>query len=68
MKAHSFEIHAGVKVVDGKVHYPDYLCIEMDKREAFDLAQQLLNQYRYNQDDKVNVSFGGKLFYDIEEE
>lgn len=43
---HRFTHRAGRAMIGGKSYYPDYLRLDLSRRDAFDLAMQLLEAIR----------------------
>jgi len=65
LKRHSFTFHKPVVIRDGKSHYPDVLCIEMEPFFAWEMIRSLLSQLRSGKE-IINYDVSGELDSDTE--
>ena len=66
METYNFEVHSGVKIIDGKVYWPNQLYLSIPRFYAWELVQTLLNQIRRNEEN-IEVYFSGELKENVEQ-
>ena len=60
-KHFNFNVEAGMTAPNGKPQWPDAINIEMNRRRAFDIAQQILAQLRDEDEKVISFYLSGKI-------